>query len=88
MCHAQMIEQNSNNFLACKQPIDGMWRCFTEEKYGQSIRDAPEYAKPYEKSFYNCMFRDGSGTDLCMHHFTDMVRTIYRSGESTLNDKN
>ena len=87
VCHAQMIEQNSNNFLACKEPIDGMWRCFTEEKYGLSIRDAPEYAKPYEKKFYDCLFRDASGTDLCMNHFTDMVRTIYRSGESTLNDK-
>ena len=55
-----------------------MWRCYTEEKYGQSIRDAPDYAKQYEKNFYDCLFREGSGMDLCMNHFSDMIRTIYR----------
>ena len=64
-----------------------MWRCYTEEKYGQSIRDAPDYTKKYENAFYECMFREGAGTDLCMNHFSNMVRSIYRSGESTLNDK-
>ena len=64
-----------------------MWRCYTEEKYGLSIREAPEEAKPYEAKFYNCLFREGSGMDLCHSHFNDMVRTIYRSGESQLNDK-
>ena len=83
-----MLKDNADNFLACKQPIDGMWRCYTEEKYGQSIRDAPDYSKKYEKKFYNCLFREASGMDLCMPHFSNMVRSIYRSGESTLNDKN
>ena len=41
VCHTSMLLQNADNFLACKQPIDDMWRCYTEEKYGQSIRDAP-----------------------------------------------
>ena len=83
-----MLKDNSDNFLACKEPLDGMWRCYTEEKYGQSIRDAPEYAKKYETKLYNCLFREASGMDMCMPHFSSMVRSIYRSGESTLNDKN
>ena len=82
-----MLKDKADNFLACKQPIDGMWKCYTEEKYGQSIRDAPDYAKVYEQKFYSCLFREGTGMDLCMPHFSDMVRSIYRSGESTLNDK-
>ena len=81
-----MLKDRADNFLACKEPIDGMWRCYTEGKYGQSIRDAPEYTKPYEKKFYDCMFREATGLDLCMNHFSDMVRTIYRSGESELCD--
>ena len=85
LCHTAMLKQNSDNFLACKAPIDGMWRCYTEEKYGQSIRDAPDYTKQYEAKFYDCMFREASGLDLCMNNFTDMVRAIHRSGESTLN---
>ena len=82
-----MLQQKSDNFLACKEPIDGMWRCYTEEKYGNSIRDAPDYTKKYEKRFYDCLFRDGSGMDMCQPQFTNMIRAIYRSGESTLNDK-
>lgn len=34
VCHTQMLQQKSDNFLACKEPIDGMWRCYTDEKYG------------------------------------------------------
>ena len=85
VCHTSMLLHNADNFLACKEPIDAMWRCYTEEKYGQSIRDAPEYTKKEEAKFYNCMFRDASGLDVCMNHFSGMVRQIHRSGESTLN---
>ena len=88
MCHTTMLKEKSDNFLACKEPLDGMWRCYTEEKYGQSIRDAPDYTKKYEKKLYQCLWREGSGLDLCMNHFSDMVRAIHRSGESTINDKN
>ena len=86
MCQATMIKEGADNFLACKEPIDGMWRCYTEGKYGNSIRDAPEYTKAYEKKFYDCLFKEGSGLDLCMNNFSDMVRSIYRSGESELCD--
>ena len=85
LCHTKMLKEGSDNFLACKVPIDGMWRCYTEEKYGHSIRDAPEYTKQHEEKFYDCMFREASGLDMCMNHFSDMVRQIHRSGESTLN---
>jgi len=85
VCHTSMLKAGSDNFLACKEPIDAMWRCYTEEKYGKSIRDAPEYTKRYEAEFYDCLFRDASGTDLCMSSFSNMVRAIHRSGESELN---
>jgi hypothetical protein len=80
-----MLQQNATNFLACKEPIDAMWRCYTEEKYGPTLRDAPDYTKQYEKRFYNCLFREATGMDVCMNHFSDMIRSIHRSGESTLN---
>ena len=80
-----MLQAGSDNFLACKKPIDAMWRCYTEDKYGASIRDAPEYTKPYEAKFYDCLFRDASGLDICMKNFGNMIRSIHRSGESELN---
>ena len=85
VCHVKMLQAGSDNFLACKKPIDAMWRCYTQGKYGDSIRDAPAYAKPYEAKFYDCMFRDASGLDICMGSFSNMIRTIHRSGESELN---
>jgi hypothetical protein len=85
VCHTSMLLQNADNFLACKEPIDSMWRCYTEEKYGMSIRDAPEYTKKHEAKFYDCMFREATGLDMCMSHFGNMVRSIHRSGESELN---
>ena len=58
------------------------------QQKGAKSHSAPDYAKPYEAKLYNCLFREGSGMDLCQNHFNDMVRSIYRSGESELNDKN
>ena len=80
------MKNKADNFLACKEPLDAMWNCYTENKYGNSIRDAPAVSKPYERNFYNCLFREGSGTDVCMGHFSDMVRAIYRSPENELCD--
>jgi hypothetical protein len=82
-----MLKDKSQNFLACKAPLDGMWRCYTEEKYGQSIRDAPDYTKKYEKKLYDCLFREGSGMDICQPHFSNMIRAVYRGGDNKLNDK-
>ena len=64
-----------------------MWRCYTEDKYGMSIRDAPDYTKKYEKAFYDCMFREATGLDVCMSNFTNMIRAIHRSGDDELNTK-
>ena len=86
VCHSMMLKEKSDNFLACKEPLDGMWRCYTEGKYGQSIRDAPAYTKKYEKKLYDCLFRDATGMDICIPHFNNMIRSIYRSGESELVD--
>ena len=85
VCHTAMLQQGADNFLACKKPIDSMWRCYTEEKYGLSISEAPVYAKEHESKFYDCLFREASGMDICMKHFGNMVRSIHRSGESELN---
>ena len=51
------------------------------------MRDAPEYAKKYEKKFYDCMFRNGTGMDICSQNFNDVIRSIYRNEPGELNDK-
>ena len=73
MCHAEMVTKKSDTFLPCKDVTDAMYRCYTEDKYGDSIRDAPKQAKPYEKKFYDCLFKPSSGVDMCMNHFSDMI---------------
>ena len=86
LCHNEMLRTNQDSFLPCKEPIDALYRWYTEDKYGESIRDAPETAKIYEKRFYDCLFRPTSGVDIWMNHFHDLVRSIYRSDENELCD--
>ncbi|CDW75136.1 UNKNOWN [Stylonychia lemnae] len=86
VCQTQMMQQNADNFLACKEPIDGMWRCYTEGKYGQSIRESPDYTKVHERKFYDCLFKEAAGLDVCQTHFNDMIRSVYRSPENELCD--
>jgi hypothetical protein len=66
-----------------------MWNCYTEGKYGQSIRDAPAVAKPFEKNLYNCLFREGTGMDLmgAMVITSDMARDLNKGDPSPLHQR-
>ena len=79
-----MLKQGSNNFLACKDVIDGMYRCYTDYKYGGTMKDAPEYTKAFQHNFYNCLFNPVDSVDSCLHHFSDIVRAIYRTKDNKL----
>ena len=39
------MKDNSVSFLPCKRLVDAHYRCMTNEKYGYSLEDAPEYTK-------------------------------------------
>ncbi len=66
--------------------MDAAYRCFTEEKYGASILEAPEEAKPYMRSYLDCLFTANTSQHFCQNKLIDGVRAIYRSEENTLND--
>ena len=34
LCHHEVMADGKQSFLPCKPVIDGMWRCYTEGKYG------------------------------------------------------
>ena len=86
LCKQRVIQTNSDTFLPCKGVIDAMYRCYTEEKYGESLDKAPEVAFPYAKKFFDCYFFKHSSLNHCMAHFEDSVRSIYRSPDNKLID--
>ncbi len=85
-CVTDMRKQVSDNYLPCKEPIDAMYRCYTENKYGVSLHNSPKFTEPFRNSFFNCLFAPPNRMDVCMHHFSDVIRAIYRSKDSKLCD--
>ncbi len=87
MCKKKVIESGHDNYLPCKEAIDAMYRCYTEDKYGDEYHKTPvEEAKPYSNKFFNCYFHRGNSLTKCMKHFEDSVRAIYRTPDNKLTD--
>lgn len=86
LCKQRVIQTNSNTFLPCKGVIDAMYRCYTEDKYGEEYNKVPEVASPYAKKFFDCYFFKHNPLSGCMAHFEDSVRAIYRSPDNKLID--
>lgn len=63
-----------------------MYRCYTEEKYGEEYHKTTAEAKPYALKFMDCYFFKNSNLTDCMMHFEDSIRAIYRSPDNKLID--
>lgn len=85
-CKFRADEDQKASYISCKPHIDATWRCLTEGKYGESILDAPEEAKPYTHAYMDCLFTPNTSQEYCQPKLLDGVRAIYRSEENTLND--
>lgn len=88
MCKQRIQETKYPNFTPCKAVIDAMYRCYTEDKYGEEYHKTIPEAKPYTLKFFNCYFKKGGESSLtsCMKHFEDSVRAIYRTSDNKLID--
>jgi len=84
VCKHDMLMKKSNTFLPCKGIMDAMWRCFTDNKYGTTMEEAPEYVRPWQHKFFDCFFHKSFGMEVCWPLFSNMVRTIYRRPDSKL----
>lgn len=85
-CKYQAEQLEKGSYISCKPHLDATYRCYTESKYGKSILDAPEEAKPYLKSYMDCLFTPNTSGHFCQNHLIDGIRAIYRSEDNTLND--
>jgi hypothetical protein len=86
MCKQRMNETKYPNYLPCKAGIDAMYRCYTEDKYGDEYHKTTIEAKPYADKFFDCYFRRHTSLTVCMKHFEDSVRAIYRNPDNKLID--
>lgn len=86
MCKQRIVQTNYPDYTPCKLAIDAMYRCYTEDKYGEEYHKTTEEAKPYAKKFFDCYFFKPNSFTQCMKHFEDSVRAIYRSADTKLID--
>lgn len=86
MCKQRVLQTKYKDFSPCKAVIDAMYRCYTEDKYGDEYHKTTDEAKPYAQKFFNCYFYKNTTLTECMVHFEDSIRAIYRNGENKLTD--
>jgi len=88
LCKQRVVQTDHNDFLPCKGVIDAMYRCYTQEQYGDEYHKTTPEALPHATMFFNCYFHKYATLTHCMMHFEDSVRAIYRTPETKLIDYN
>jgi hypothetical protein len=86
LCKQRILQTNFEDFTPCKNVVDAMYRCYTEDKYGEEYHKTIDVAKPFAKKFLDCYFYKASSLTSCMEHFEDSIRAIYRSDDNKLTD--
>ena len=86
MCKQKINQSNYSDYTPCKAAVDAMYRCYTENKYGDEYHKTTEEAKPYANRFFDCYFFKPSSLTQCMIHFEDSIRAIYRAPDNKLID--
>ena len=84
ICKYEVLKKQNQTFLPCKDAMDAMWRCFTDDQYGKTMEEVPDYVKPWKKEFLDCYFTKTHNMDFCWTYFANMIRTIYRRPDSKL----
>ena len=86
MCKQRIVQSNYQDYTPCKNAVDAMYRCYTENKYGDEYHKTTEEAKPYAHKFFDCYFFGPNSLTSCMKHFEDSIRAIYRSDNNRFTD--
>ena len=78
-CKEKVVATRRTNYLSCKDTLDAMFRCYTNDSDSQEYHTLYESGKPYMNKFYDCYFKKDSTLENCMVHFEDSIRSIYRN---------
>ena len=82
-CKMRVLQAGLDNFLICKDTLDAMYRCYTDNKLEETYDDVGK-ANMYADKFKDCLFRKHSTLTNCMEHFEDSIRVKFREEGSTL----
>lgn len=85
-CRRSLIDKNASSFLQCKNALDAMFRCYTNNSEAKEYHLIRDVGKEYMKKFTDCAFSRNTILDNCMKHFEDSIRSIYRSKDHKLID--
>lgn len=85
-CKKKVVSSMRTDYLACKNVIDAMYRCYTNDSAEQEYHKIDEVGKPYMKEFFNCLFTKNNSVENCFGHFENSIRAVYRAGKYKLID--
>lgn len=80
-CKRAIIEYKRSNYLPCKDTLDAMYRCYTNEADSSEYHKIHDSGKPYMLNFMNCFFTKRNNLEGCMTHFENSIRALYRDDE-------
>ena len=86
ICKKNINQRLKSSFLPCKETLDAMFRCYTNDTEGTEYHQIRSVGQPYMQKFLGCMFVRGSKIEDCMEHFENSIRAIYRNGDHKLID--
>ena len=82
-CKRAVIEYNRSSYLPCKDTLDAMFRCYTNESDSSEYHKMHASGQPYVKNFMNCFFTKKNNLENCMVHFENSIRALYRDDMKT-----
>jgi len=86
LCKQRILQTNYPNFLPCREVLQNMYACYTDDNYGKNFLEGPEEMVPHMKSFMDCYFTKNTSLTDCMKNVEDGVRAVYRKDASKFAD--
>ena len=86
ICRNKIVMDDRPSFIGCKNVLDAMFQCYTNNSDVEEYHQVRKVAKPYMNQFMTCLFKKESNFDYCMVHFENSIRAIYRDKEHGLID--
>lgn len=71
--------QHEQGFLPCKKIVDAHYRCLSDNLFGNTLEDVPEYAKEDSENFLNCTFKEFRPMFQCSAFFEGVLRKMIRN---------
>ena len=86
LCKQRILSTNHKDFLPCKESLESVYACYSDNQYDKNILNGPEELVPHMKKFMDCYFTKTTSLTDCMVNVEDGIREVYRKDPSKFID--